>query len=162
MIRMAHGIALSVALAVVMLVALLMTLAGPRPPETDFSEESLPSGHDPRHAPIAFEDDGDVWTVRKMNLANLTPDTAAYNDLDPAVSPEGKRIAFASDRDGDFEIYLANVSTGAVQRVTDNAVDDRKPTWSPDAKWISYKSPHYVSPTHSGIFSAKVVGTAAS
>jgi WD40 repeat protein len=74
-----------------------------------------------------------------------------------------------------------------VQQVTDNEVDERKPAWSPDLvtrsghpiwspdlvtrsghpiwspdrRWISYQSSHYFSPTHSDIFSAKIVGTAA-
>ena len=161
MIRMAHGSALGVALVTVMLAAaLLMALTGTKPTQTAlFSEEALPSGH----SPIAFEDDGDIWMVRnkKMHLTNLTPDTAAYHDVDPAASPDGKEVAFSSDRDGDFEIYLTNVSNGEAQRLTDNAVDDRKPAWSADGQWISYQSPHYSSPTHSGIFSAKVVGTAA-
>jgi dipeptidyl aminopeptidase/acylaminoacyl peptidase len=160
--RIARGRALGVALVMVMLAALLMALSGQNPAQTGLSEEALPSKHATRHSPQTFEDDGDIWMVRnkKMHLVNLTPDTAVFNDLDPAVSPDAGRIAFASDRDGDFEIYLANISTGLVQRVTDNAVDDRSPVWSPDGQWISYHSPHYSSPTHSGIFSAKVEGTA--
>ncbi len=158
MIRMAHGSALGVAVTIVTLAALLMALSGPKPAQTAHLEGALPSGQ----PPLAFEEEGDIWVVIKMHPANLTPDTAAYNDLDPAVSPEGRRIAFASDRDGDFEIYMASVfTTGEVQRLTDNAVDDRKPVWSPDSRWISYKSPHYSSPTHSGIFSTKVEGAAA-
>ena len=160
---MVYGSALGVAVAIVTLAALLMALSGPKPAETAHLEEAVPSGHAPRHAPLAFEDDGDIWMVRnkKMHLTNLTPDTAAYDDVDPAASPDGKEVAFSSDRDGDFEVYLANVSTGEVQRLTDNAVDDRSPVWSPDGQWISYHSPHYSSPTHSGIFSAKVGGSAA-
>ena len=154
---MAHGRALGVAVAIITLAALLMALSGPKPAETAHLEEALPSGQ----PPLAFEEEGDIWVVIKMHPANLTPDTASYNDVDPAVSPHGKRIAFASDRDGDFEIYMVNVSAGEVQRITDNAVDDRKPAWSPDGQWISYHSPYYSSPTHSGIFSAKVEGTAA-
>ena len=161
--RMARGRVLCVALVMVTLAVLVMALSGQNPAQTGLSEEALPSEHATRHLPLTFEDDGDIWMVRnkKMHLVNLTPDTAAYNDLDPAVSPNAKRIAFASDRDGDFEIYLTSVSTGEVHQVTDNAVDDRSPVWSPDAQWISYHSPHYSSPTHSGIFSAKVVGTSA-
>jgi len=48
--------------------------------------------------------------------------------MDPAVTPEGKEAAFASDQDrDDFEIYMAKAFTGEVQRVTDNAMDDRNP-----------------------------------
>ena len=145
------GIA-SVLLAV--LVAVLMALADARPAQAAFPDEAFPDGH----GPIAFEKNGDIWVASKMHLANLTPNTPDSKEVDPAVSPDGRYVAFSSDRDGDFEIYIANVFTGDVQRVTNNTVDDRKPVWSPDGKWISYQSPHYASPTHSGIFLANVEG----
>jgi tricorn protease len=138
------------AVAIAMLAVVLGALVGAKPAEETSAE--FPEGH----TPIAFEEEGDIWVATKMHPANLTPDTASYSDVDPAVSPDGRKVAFASDRDGDFEIYLANVGTGEVQRVTDNTVDDRDPVWSPDSQWISYQAPHYRSPTHSGIFSAKV------
>jgi Tol biopolymer transport system component len=52
--------------------------------------------------------------------SNLTPDTPAHTDVDPAVSPDGRTVTFASDRDGDFEIYTANLFTGEVQQVADH------------------------------------------
>ena len=53
---------------------------------------------------------------------------------------EGKEVAFASDQHGDdFELYTANVFTGEVQRVTDNAMDDRNPAW-PTYGEITYEA----------------------
>jgi dipeptidyl aminopeptidase/acylaminoacyl peptidase len=143
-----------VVVAMTMLVAMLMMLAGANPVGAKFA--GFPVGHDP----IAFEKDGDIWVAGPMHLANLTPNTADSNDVGPAVSPDGRYVAFAGDRDGeDYEIYVANVFTGEVEQVTDNAADDRDPVWSPDGQWISYQSSHYASPTHSGVFSAKVLDT---
>ena len=107
---------------------------------------------------MAFAQDGDIWIANKMDLVNLTPDTGSSNDVDPLVSPDGRKVAFASDRDGDFEIYTVDMSTGELQRITDNAVGDRRPVWSPDGRWISYQSPHFSSPTHAGIFFARSEG----
>jgi Tol biopolymer transport system component len=60
--------------------------------------------------------------------------------VDAAVPPEGKEVAFASDQDGDdFEIYTANVFTGEVQRVTDNAMDDRNAAWPTYGMNITYE-----------------------
>ncbi len=155
MTKTAHGNHLRIAVA--MLAAALIALAGTQLANSALSDEAFLEDH----APMTFEKDGDIWVASKMHLANLTLDTVAYNDVDPAVSPDGRTIAFASDRDGDFEIYLTRVSTGEVKQVTNNVVDDLSPVWSPDGQWISYHSPHYSSPTHSGIFSAKVEGTEA-
>ena len=142
-----------VVVAVAVLAVMLVVLARAKPAEETLAES--PRGH----IPIAFEEEGDIWVATKMRPANLTPDTANSNDVEPSVSPDGRQVAFASNRGGDFEIYLANAITGEVEQVTDNAVDDRKPLWSPDGKWISYKSSHYASPTNSGIFPVKVAGT---
>ena len=57
------------------------------------------------------------------------------------MPPEGKEAAFASDQDGDdFKIYAANVFTGEVQRVTDNAMDSRTPAWLTYGKNITYEA----------------------
>jgi tricorn protease len=154
MIRTAHDGHLRVALlAMAMLAATLVALVGAKPAQA--KSACFADGHDP----IAFEHEGDIWVASIMQLVNLTPNRAHSREVDPVVSPDGKYVAFASDRDGDFETYLANVFTGERQRVTDNEVDDRDPAWSAEGKWISYKSSHYASPTHSGIFSAKVADT---
>ena len=65
------------------------------------------------------------------------------NDWDPVWSPDGKRIAFASDRKGDlvnFEIYVMDADGGNQQRLTENRVYDWSPSWSPDGKRIAFVS----------------------
>ncbi len=64
-------------------------------------------------------------------------------DWHPSWSPDGKRIAFSSDRKGDFEnfeIYVMDVDGGNQQRLTENRVYDWRPAWSPDAKRITFAS----------------------
>ena len=65
------------------------------------------------------------------------------NDWHPSWSPDGERIAFASDRKGDlknFEIYVMDADGGNQQRLTENRVDDEWPSWSPDGKRIAFYS----------------------
>ena len=65
------------------------------------------------------------------------------NDSQPSWSPDGKRIAFASDRKGDwenFEIYVMDADGGNQQRLTENRVNDGIPSWSPDSKHIAFYS----------------------
>ncbi len=65
------------------------------------------------------------------------------NDWHPVWSPDGKRIAFASDRKGaleNFEIYVMDADGQNQQRLTNNRVWDRYPSWSPDGKRIAFTS----------------------
>ena len=70
----------------------------------------------------------------------LTRNTSA--DRQPVVSPDGKRIAFASDRDGDFDIYVMKATPeGRRNRpvnLTDNTAFDFAPDWSPDGETIAF------------------------
>jgi Tol biopolymer transport system component len=49
-------------------------------------------------------------------------------------------IAFASNQDGDWDIYTINVEDGSVQPLTRNDVDDLSPSWSPDGGQIAFVS----------------------
>ncbi len=68
-------------------------------------------------------------------------------DTDPAWSPDGGRVAFASDRDGNEEVYILELEakppsagTGTLTRVTDNPARDTAPAWSPDGTLIAFES----------------------
>jgi TolB protein len=56
----------------------------------------------------------------------------------PAYPGENGKIAFASERDGDFEIYLMNADGSGEARLTTNPADDREPAWSPDGSTIAF------------------------
>lgn len=58
----------------------------------------------------------------------------------PAWSPDGTRIAFQSNRDGNMEIYMLELETKAVTRLTNNDYTDSMPSWSPDSRQLVYVS----------------------
>ena len=65
------------------------------------------------------------------------------NDWYPSWSPDGERIAFSSDRKGDFEnfeIYVMDTDGGNQQKLTNHRSTDDSPSWSPDGKRIAFSS----------------------
>ena len=72
----------------------------------------------------------------------------------PAWSPDGRWIAFTSDRDGDTKVYVMDADGSNVRRLTDNTAFWRggPPAWSPDGQRIAFSS-------HMGIVVANADGT---
>jgi len=60
--------------------------------------------------------------------------------FNPALSPDGKRIAFVSNRDGNNEIYIADADGANLRRLTSDDANDDNPTWSPDGQWLAFAS----------------------
>ncbi len=75
--------------------------------------------------------------TKKMTQLTFNP---GVNDVDPSVSPSGDKIAFFSDRDGNYEIYLMNDDGSAQQRLTSNLAEDLNPVFSPDGQKILFHS----------------------
>ena len=61
-------------------------------------------------------------------------------DADPAFSPDGRQLAYVSDRDGNFEIYLQNFDGTGLRRLTDHPAHDQFPSFSPDGTEIAFNS----------------------
>lgn len=73
-----------------------------------------------------------------LPLTRLTGDQ--YDDITPAVSPDGTRIAFSSRRNGYWNLHLLHLSNGSVQPLTDSFAYEGSPSWSPDGKWLAYET----------------------
>jgi TolB protein len=73
-----------------------------------------------------------------LPLTRLTD--SAWDDIHPAVSPDGSLLAFSSRRNGYWDIYILSLSDGSLSRVTDTPEYDGWPTWSPDGQWLAYES----------------------
>jgi Tol biopolymer transport system component len=66
----------------------------------------------------------------------LTFDPAS--DIHPAWSPDGSRIAFVSNRNGLFNIWIVAAGGGEARPITTNP-GDNLPTWSPDGRWLAFR-----------------------
>jgi TolB protein len=79
-----------------------------------------------------------AYQKQGMPLTRLTH--GAWQDIHPALSPDGKWVAFASNREGQWDLYQLSLVTGEIQRLTQTPQYDGHPSWSPDGKWIVYES----------------------
>src|SRR5213594_231526 len=82
-----------------------------------------------------------LYAIERSNLAQLTkltPDTTSASD--PAFSPDGSRIAFVSQRDGNAEIYIMNADGTGSTRVTNDPQADGRPSFTPDGQALVFHS----------------------
>jgi Tol biopolymer transport system component len=61
-------------------------------------------------------------------------------DQTPSFSPDGRRVAFASSRSGNFEIWLADPDGSNPVQLTSMGVSSNSPNWSPDGRVIAFHS----------------------
>ena len=96
----------------------------------------------PSGARALFEARGEIFTVpaEHGNPRNLT-NSSGVHEVSPTWSPDGKWIAYFSDRTGEYELYLRAQKGGDEIRVTTAGNATRylySPAWSPDSKKIAY------------------------
>ena len=92
------------------------------------------------YASLRSGPDSDIVSIRPdgTGLKALTSD--GTEETDPALSPDGKKVLYVSDADGDTEIYVMNIDGSGRKQLTDNSDDDEAPAWSPDGKKIAWAS----------------------
>ena len=84
---------------------------------------------------------GDVWIMR-ADGTDVRPVilSATADERYPVLSPDGTRIAFTSNRDGnDYEIYVAGADGSNPRALTDHPGYDSAPSWSPDGQQIAFE-----------------------
>ena len=81
-----------------------------------------------------------ISRIYEGTMSNPAKGTAnAHNSL-PMFSPDGTRLAFMSNRDGNNEIYIVNVDGTGLRRLTNHPAIDATPTWSPTGTQIAFTS----------------------
>jgi tol-pal system beta propeller repeat protein TolB len=79
------------------------------------------------------------WQQRLTDVQSFDPPWSG-RDYQPAWSPDGEYIAFGSERDDNYDIYLMKADGSGLTRLTDHPAGDWGPTWSPDGNYIAFGS----------------------
>ena len=66
----------------------------------------------------------------QTDLTPLTTDTL-HDEITPSWSPDGRQIAFATNRDGNYEIYVMDADGTHLVRLTNHPARDDSPAWRP-------------------------------
>ena len=89
---------------------------------------------------VAFSYLGDIWTAKEngTSIQRLTDNKA--RDVYPRFSPDGGSIAFSSNRDGNYDVFVIPAAGGKPKQLTFHSADDNVVGWTPDGRKIVFSS----------------------
>lgn len=89
---------------------------------------------------IAISFGGDLWVVPTEGGRAIHLTTHEGYERSPVWSPDGRRIAFASDRHGQFDVFVMDATGGAATRLTFHSADDTPSDFTPDGRQVLFAS----------------------
>jgi Tol biopolymer transport system component/C-terminal processing protease CtpA/Prc len=89
---------------------------------------------------VTFSYRGDLWIVPTTGGAASPLTVHAAYDTAPVWSPDGRQIAFGSDRYGNFDVFVMPATGGEARRLTFHSADDTPTSFTPDGKEVLFSS----------------------
>lgn len=87
-------------------------------------------------------------SISSLDYTDLSPASGSDQDnVQPVWSPDGSRVAFASNRGGTYDLYVMDADGSNLERLTNEPGDELDPAWSPDGTRIVF---HHNPPTGPG------------
>jgi tricorn protease len=89
---------------------------------------------------VAFSYLGDIWVVETIGGTARPVTSHPAHDVAPVFSPDGRTIAFSSNRHGSYDVFVVPVQGGRPRRLTFDSATDMVCGWTPDGKNVLYAS----------------------
>ena len=83
-----------------------------------------------------FDGDNEIYMISMKGMKKLTDN--AWQDEYPVWSPDGKKIAFSANPNGNFDIFTMNADGSDIKRITTSSSKEITPAWFPDNKTIAF------------------------
>ena len=112
----------------------------------------------PDRSEIAFVSGGDIWAAPAGGGEARLLISHPANETRPMYSPDGKQLAFISNRTGGGDIYVLNFATGDVRRLTFDDGLEQLDGWSRDGRWIYFSSTSHDISGMNDVFRVSVDG----
>src|ERR1700675_1030536 len=89
---------------------------------------------------VAFSYLGDIWTANDDGSGVVRVTDHKAREVYPRFSPDGKWIAFSSNREGNYDVYVIPSAGGKAKQLTFHSADDNVVGWTPDGKRVVFTS----------------------
>src|SRR3954470_22365033 len=89
---------------------------------------------------IAFSYLGDIYTVETIGGTARAVTSHPAHDINPVFSPDGRHLAFSSNRHGSYDVFVVPVRGGKPKRLTFDSANDMVAGWTPDGKNVLFAS----------------------
>ncbi|MBL4700543.1 MAG: PD40 domain-containing protein, partial [Phycisphaeraceae bacterium] len=106
----------------------------------DFDVDLSPDGKNLAFASTRHSKTADIYIKSTSGMAIMQITNDPSHDVTPVFSPDGSKIAFSSDRSGNWDIYIVDIQGGRPVQITVDATQDLSPSFSPDGKSLVYAS----------------------
>jgi tricorn protease len=107
---------------------------------------------------IAFVSGGDIWTVSVGGGAARLLVAHSAHESRPLYSPDGRMLAFNSNRNGGQDVYVMDLRSGDVRRLTHDSGSEELTGWSGDSQWVYFTSSGQDVGGMSDVFRVRVTG----
>lgn len=94
----------------------------------------------PDRKEVVFVSGGDIWSVPSEGGAARLLVAHPATESKPLFSPDGRYLAFGSNRTGGGDIYVLEIASGNLRRLTFDDASEQLDAWSRDGRWIYFSS----------------------